>query len=112
MATIRRIRPLAGTESPSELFLHQAILATRKRTHRIARPAPRFGKPGEMVGRWIDSLPFELTRDQLGALDDVDADLDRGEPMQRLLMGRSDPARPSSPSTRYFGRWKRGSRRC
>ncbi len=70
-----------------ELFLHQAILATRKRTHRIARPAPRFGKPGEMVGRWIDSLPFELTRDQLGALDDVDADLDRGEPMQRLLMG-------------------------
>ena len=70
-----------------ELFLHQAILATRKRTHRIARPAPRFGKPGEMVGRWIDSLPFELTRDQLKALDGVDADLDSGEPMQRLLMG-------------------------
>ncbi|MBA3866869.1 MAG: ATP-dependent DNA helicase RecG [Solirubrobacterales bacterium] len=70
-----------------ELFLHQAILATRKRTQRRARPAPRFGKPGELVGPWIDSLPFELTVDQLGALDDVDADIDRGEPMQRLLMG-------------------------
>jgi ATP-dependent DNA helicase RecG len=70
-----------------ELFLHQALLATRKRTHRAARPAPRFGAPGELVGRWINSLPFELTGDQLGALDDVDADLDSGEPMQRLLMG-------------------------
>ncbi len=30
-----------------ELFLYQAILATRKRTHRTARPAPRLGKPGE-----------------------------------------------------------------
>ena len=70
-----------------ELFLHQAVLATRKRTHRIARPAPRFGRPGEMVGRWIESLPFELTGDQLKALDELEGDLDSGEPMQRLLMG-------------------------
>ncbi len=70
-----------------ELFLHQAVLATRKRTHRIARPAPRFGEPGDLVGRWIESLPFELTGDQLAALDDLEGDLDSGEPMQRLLMG-------------------------
>jgi ATP-dependent DNA helicase RecG len=70
-----------------ELFLYQAILATRKRTHRASRPAPRFGKPGEAVGRWIESLPFELTRDQLKAFDEIDGDLDSGEPMQRLLMG-------------------------
>jgi ATP-dependent DNA helicase RecG len=70
-----------------ELFLYQAILATRKRTHRTARPAPRLGKPGEPVGRWVGSLPFEPTKDQLAAFDDVDADLDSGEPMQRLLMG-------------------------
>jgi len=70
-----------------ELFLHQALLATRKRTHRAARPAPRFGKPGERVGRWIDSLPFEPTADQLAAFDEIDSDLDSGEPMQRLLMG-------------------------
>jgi ATP-dependent DNA helicase RecG len=70
-----------------ELFLYQAILATRKRSHRAARPAPRLGKPGESVGRWIESLPFEPTRDQLKAFDEIDADLDSGEPMQRLLMG-------------------------
>ena len=70
-----------------ELFLYQAILATRKRSHRTARPAPRLGKPGEQVGRWIESLPFEPTRDQLKAFDEIDGDLDSGEPMQRLLMG-------------------------
>jgi ATP-dependent DNA helicase RecG len=70
-----------------ELFLHQALLATRQRTHRTARPAPRFGKPGELVGRWLESLPFEPTGDQLGAFDEIEGDLDSGEPMQRLLMG-------------------------
>jgi ATP-dependent DNA helicase RecG len=70
-----------------ELFLHQALLTTRKRSHRTARPAPRFGAPGELVGRWIDSLPFEPTGDQLRAFDEIDGDLDSGEPMQRLLMG-------------------------
>jgi len=70
-----------------ELFLYQAILATRKRTHRASRPAPRFGKPGESVARWIESLPFEPTRDQRKAFEEIDADLDSGEPMQRLLMG-------------------------
>jgi ATP-dependent DNA helicase RecG len=70
-----------------ELFLYQAILATRKRTHRTARPAPRLGKPGEPVGRWVDSLPFEPTKGQLAAFDEIDADIDSGEPMQRLLMG-------------------------
>jgi ATP-dependent DNA helicase RecG len=70
-----------------ELFLYQAVLATRKRSHRVARPAPRLGRAGETVGRWIESLPFEPTRDQLKAFDEIDSDLDSGEPMQRLLMG-------------------------
>jgi ATP-dependent DNA helicase RecG len=70
-----------------ELFLHQALLATRKRTHRTARPAPRFGKPGDLVARWLDSLPFEPTGDQLKAFDEIEVDLDSGQPMQRLLMG-------------------------
>ena len=70
-----------------ELFLYQALLTTRKQSHRAARPAPRLGRPGEMVGRWLESLPFEPTRDQLKAFDEIDADLDSGQPMQRLLMG-------------------------
>jgi len=70
-----------------ELFLHQALLATRKRSHRVARPAPRFGKPGELVERWLASLPFEPTGDQLKAFDEIEGDIDSGEPMARLLMG-------------------------
>jgi ATP-dependent DNA helicase RecG len=70
-----------------ELFLYQALLTTRKQSHRTARPAPKLGKPGELVSRWIESLPFEPTRDQLKAFDEIDSDLDSGEPMQRLLMG-------------------------
>jgi ATP-dependent DNA helicase RecG len=70
-----------------ELFLHQALLASRKRTHRTARPAPRLGKPGAAVGRWLESLPFAPTGDQRAAFGEIDADLDAGEPMQRLLMG-------------------------
>jgi ATP-dependent DNA helicase RecG len=70
-----------------ELFLYQAVLAMRKRERRVALPAPRLGRPGHGVGRWIESLPFEPTGDQLQAFDRIDADLDSGEPMQRLLMG-------------------------
>jgi ATP-dependent DNA helicase RecG len=70
-----------------ELFLYQALLTTRKQSHRTARPAPKLGKPGDLVSRWIESLPFEPTKDQLKAFDEIDADLDSGEPMQRLLMG-------------------------
>jgi len=70
-----------------ELFLYQALLATRKRSRRTARPGARFGKPGEPVGRWLGSLPFEPTGDQLQAFAEIDVDLDAGEPMQRLLMG-------------------------
>jgi ATP-dependent DNA helicase RecG len=70
-----------------ELFLYQAVLATRKHAHRQARPAPRLGKPGAPVGRWLESLPFEPTGDQGRAFAEIDADLDSGEPMQRLLMG-------------------------
>jgi ATP-dependent DNA helicase RecG len=70
-----------------ELFLHQALLTTRKASHRRARPAPRFGRPGPVVERWVDSLPFAPTADQLAAFADIDKDLDSGEPMQRLLMG-------------------------
>ncbi len=70
-----------------ELFLYQAILTTRKRTNRASRPAPKLGKPGEAVGKWVESLPFEPTRDQRRAFEEIDADLNSGQPMQRLLMG-------------------------
>ncbi len=70
-----------------ELLLYQAALATRKGRRRSARPGPRLGAPGELAGGWVESLPFAPTADQRRALEEIDEDLDCGEPMQRLLMG-------------------------
>ncbi len=70
-----------------ELMLYQAALATRRRQRRSVRRGPELGKPGELATSWIESLPFDLTADQRRALEEIDVDLDSGEPMQRLLMG-------------------------
>ena len=70
-----------------ELCLHQAALAMRRDTRRRSRPGIMIGPPGELVAGWLRSLPFELTGDQRNALDEIDADLATGKPMQRLLMG-------------------------
>jgi ATP-dependent DNA helicase RecG len=70
-----------------EFFLYQASLASRRARRREGRRAKALPAPGKRVGRWLDSLPFEPTGDQLRAMDEIDADLGREEPMQRLLMG-------------------------
>ncbi|MGH3103641.1 MAG: ATP-dependent DNA helicase RecG [Gaiellaceae bacterium] len=49
--------------------------------------APALGPPGELVGRYRDVLPFALTPEQEGAIAELDADLGRTVPMQRLLQG-------------------------
>jgi ATP-dependent DNA helicase RecG len=70
-----------------ELFLHQAALATRRSEHDAARRAQGLESPVELSGRWLESLPFELTEDQRRATREIDADLASERPMQRLLMG-------------------------
>jgi ATP-dependent DNA helicase RecG len=70
-----------------ELFLYQAALVSR-RGRRVSR-SKGIGLPaaGDAVSAWLDSLPFELTGDQRRAIDQIDGDLARAQPMQRLLMG-------------------------
>ena len=70
-----------------ELLLHQAALASRRGRRESARPGIRIADPGELVGRWLESLPFDPTGDQRRAFAEVDSDLQSGRPMQRLLMG-------------------------
>jgi ATP-dependent DNA helicase RecG len=71
-----------------ELLLGQLGLALRRRARAGALVAPRLDGPPELTARWLATgLPFGLTGDQRAALAAIDADIARGEPMQRLLMG-------------------------
>jgi ATP-dependent DNA helicase RecG len=46
-----------------------------------------LGEPGALVARYLEVLPFELTEHQEAAVREIDADLARAVPMQRLLQG-------------------------
>ncbi|HEX6699556.1 MAG TPA: ATP-dependent DNA helicase RecG, partial [Gaiellaceae bacterium] len=69
-----------------ELLALQLALARRAR-EREAEQAPALGEPGELVARYLALLPFELTPHQREAIAQIDADLARETPMQRLLQG-------------------------
>jgi ATP-dependent DNA helicase RecG len=69
-----------------ELLLLQVGLA-RLREGREEATAPALGVAGDLVARYRDALPFELTRDQESAIAEIDADLAGSRPMQRLLQG-------------------------
>jgi ATP-dependent DNA helicase RecG len=70
-----------------ELLLVQ-LLFWRRRARQAVTPAAVLDRPGELTDRWLrDVLPFTPTDDQRAALADVDRDLARAHPMQRLLMG-------------------------
>jgi ATP-dependent DNA helicase RecG len=63
--------------------LQLAVLRTRVEGE-PGRPLP---PPGELVARYRAALPFALTKDQEQAIAEIDGDLERERPMQRLLQG-------------------------
>src|SRR5579885_2173254 len=69
-----------------ELLLLQIGIARRaaEREHTLA---PSLGEPGELIERYRRALPFALTPYQEQAIRELDADLARTVPMQRLLQG-------------------------
>src|SRR5262249_52907322 len=69
-----------------ELLVLRLALA-RSPPARESASAQPLGSPGELIARYRDSLPFVLTPDQSRAMAEIDADLDRSVPMQRLLQG-------------------------
>ena len=70
-----------------ELFLYQAALVSRRGRRISTNPGVALPAAGDRVETWIDSLPFVLTTDQRRAIEEIDEDLEREQPMQRLLMG-------------------------
>jgi ATP-dependent DNA helicase RecG len=69
-----------------ELLLLQLGLARRNR-EREQEVAPALGEPEELIRRYRDALPFRLTPHQEQAIEELDGDLARPVPMQRLLQG-------------------------
>ena len=69
-----------------ELLVLQLALARRaaEREHQVAVALP---EPGELIERYRAALPFELTEHQEAAIAELDRDLARTTPMQRLLQG-------------------------
>ena len=69
-----------------ELLVLQVGLA-RRRVERQGDVAPALDPPGELVSLYREQLPFALTPEQERALVEIDADLVRRVPMERLLQG-------------------------
>jgi len=69
-----------------ELLVLRLALVRAAARRELASATP-LGTPGELVARYRRSLPFTLTPDQERVLGELDADLDRPVPMQRLLQG-------------------------
>jgi ATP-dependent DNA helicase RecG len=67
-----------------ELLALQLVVA---RSRDLDAVAPSLATPGELVRRYREVLPFAFTEHQESAIGEIDADLARTMPMQRLLQG-------------------------
>jgi len=92
LVAVHRPRALAEAETGrrrlafEELLVLQVALA-RSAAARERASAEPLGPPGELLARYRDYLPFTLTPDQERSIAEIDGDLARTIPMQRLLQG-------------------------
>lgn len=70
-----------------ELLRLQVLLVQRKRTIERESTGIRHDPDGELLARFIESLPFPLTNAQCRAIAEISADLAGPHPMHRLLQG-------------------------
>jgi ATP-dependent DNA helicase RecG len=71
-----------------ELLVDQIVQLRLGAERRAGQSAAPLGDEPTLSRVWRDTLlPFTPTGDQLAAMDEIDADLARERPMQRLLMG-------------------------
>jgi ATP-dependent DNA helicase RecG len=70
-----------------EELLTQHMSLKRLRAAVRERRAPKFGSNGALRKRWLDTLPFTLTRAQQRVIKEVSADTKQPHPMLRLVQG-------------------------
>jgi len=70
-----------------ELFLLQLGVLSKKRDWQESQPGNSFNIDVAVLDAFLKSLPFELTPAQQRVLQEITADLERAQPMSRLLQG-------------------------
>lgn len=70
-----------------EAFVMQTALLQRRLAAHALKAAPRLAKPGGFLERFDAMLPFTLTADQQLVGSEIELDLGRHEPMNRLVQG-------------------------
>ena len=83
-ATRPRPRRRGGGSRSTSCSRCSSSSRARATTTRSRRPSPQ---PGDLVARYREVLPFTLTEHQESAIAEIDVDLARTVPMQRLLQG-------------------------
>jgi ATP-dependent DNA helicase RecG len=76
-----------GRLSFDELFLLQLGVLARKREWQEGQPGNAFNVNREVIGRFLDCLPFTLTRAQERVLQEILTDIKQPKAMSRLLQG-------------------------
>jgi ATP-dependent DNA helicase RecG len=92
LAAVHRPRALDQAEQGRRRLAFEELLVlqvgiARRVAERERTLAPALGEPGELVHRYREALPFALTPYQEQAIRELDGDLGRTVPMQRLLQG-------------------------
>jgi len=92
LVALHRPRSLAEAEIGRSSLAYEELLVLqlallRQSAIREEASAEALGPPGALLERYRTGLPFTLTGDQERAIEEIDADLARTKPMQRLLQG-------------------------
>ena len=92
LVALHRPRSLAEAEEGRQRLAFDELLTlqlalVRQASEREEAVAVALAEPGELIERYRAVLPFELTEHQEAAIAELDADLARTTPMQRLLQG-------------------------
>jgi ATP-dependent DNA helicase RecG len=92
LAAVHRPRDLDEAETARQRLAFEELLVlqigiARRVAERERTLAPALGAPGDLIRRYREALPFALTPYQEQAIREIDGDLARTAPMQRLLQG-------------------------
>ena len=92
LAAVHRPRDLDEAETGRQRLAFEELLVlqigiARRVAERERTLAPALADPGELIRRYREALPFALTPYQEQAVREIDGDLARTVPMQRLLQG-------------------------